>query len=369
MKRRSRVVVAMSGGVDSAVSAWLLKRQGYEVVGLYAQCWDEEGSPECLNMTCDFEDMAYTASVIDIPYERVDLSDLYRQLVFEDLIAGYAQGITPNPDILCNQHIKFCHLYHTASQMGMDYFATGHYVQQIDGQLYKGMDPLKDQSYFLYAINDQILSQLLFPVGKMTKTHLRQLAVEAQLPVAHKKDSMGICFVGQHKFSEFLARYIPENPGDFVDVDGQVVGQHRGAHLYTVGQRRGLGLGGAGDRWYVMKKHMDSNQVVVHRGDHEHMYTDEVILDCCHFLGWTPETHQVYDLSAKIRHGSSDRPCVVDRIETLDSNSRLYTARVRFCDLQKALSAGQSVVFYDQNRLIGGGIIKNCAVHESSPKI
>lgn len=357
------VVVAMSGGVDSSVAAWLLKEQGYEVVGLYAECWEassDEGAGACA--VDDYQDVAYTAAVLDIPYLRVNLVDAYRRQVFAHLLAGYARGHAPNPDILCNRHIKFHDLYQHARGLGMTYFATGHYARNVDGQLYKGVDSSKDQSYFLYAVNPQVLAKVLFPLGGMSKTEVRSLARQAGLPAADKPDSMGICFVGQQKFPQFLSQYLPAKAGDFVDLEGQVVGQHQGAHLYTIGQRRGLGLGGPGERWYVVAKDMPRNQVIVHRGSHPQMFTTTVELHESRFIGLVPDPAAAYRWWAKIRHGGNDERCVVRHIRPVAvlagaAEDRSYQAEVRFSQPQQALSVGQSVVFYEDQRCMGGGVI------------
>ena len=363
---RPTVVVAMSGGVDSSVTAWLLKQQGYEVIGLYAWCWDERDKLADNNQNCklseqDYQDMVYTASYLDIPYFSVNLTTEYRQHVLADLIAGYRRGYAPNPDILCNRYIKFQDIYHHALHYGMDYFATGHYARLINGQLYKGVDRLKDQSYFLYAVRPKILTKVLFPLGEMSKSEVRSIAAEAGLPTAHKKDSMGICFVGPHKFSEFLAQYIPQHPGDFVDLDGQVVGRHQGAHLYTIGQRRGLGLGGAGERWYVVRKDMSQNQVVVSRGICPEMFTSTIRAYSTRFVGFEPTLGTLYNWHAKIRHGGEDLECTVSctrqSSQSTDTTESTYEAEVRFKHPQQALTAGQSVVFYADNRCMGGGIM------------
>lgn len=362
------VVVAMSGGVDSSVAAWLLKEQGYEVIGLYAECWDHSSEDPERPCTAgdDYQDVAYTAAVLDIPYFRVNLVDAYRRQVFAHLLAGYARGHAPNPDILCNRYIKFHDLYQHASGLDMTYFATGHYARNVDGQLYKGVDQNKDQSYFLYAVNPQVFAQVLFPLGEMSKTEVRSLARKVGLPAADKPDSMGICFVGQHKFAQFLSRYLPAKSGDFVDLSGHVVGQHQGAHLYTIGQRRGLGLGGPGERWYVVAKDMARNQVLVHRGAHPQMFTTTVQIHESRFMGWVPHSHATYQWCAKIRHGGGDQRCMVKNIRLVSPSTGApqqsaeegaYEAEVTFAQPQQALSVGQSVVFYEDQRCMGGGVI------------
>ena len=340
----------MSGGVDSSVTALLLKRQGYEVVGLFAKCWDDSSRNSCLTYEQDYQDVAYTAACLDIPFYTVDLTGEYRREVFEDLLEGYGRGQAPNPDILCNQKIKFHHLYHHAEKLGMDYFATGHYATIAQGRLGMGVDDRKDQSYFLYAIEPAVLKKVLFPLGEIQKNQVRKIAAEAYLPTATKKDSMGICFVGNLKFSEFLAEYLPEKPGAFVDLSGQVVGEHRGAHLYTFGQRRHLGLGGAGERWYVVKKDMAKNWVYVTRGDHPQMFAGSVMLRSTRWL--QQPAGSSLRCQGRIRHGALPLDCVVDHITT-DG-----LARVVFQDPIKALSCGQSVVFYQGRECLGGGIIQ-----------
>ena len=361
MRKSSRptVVVAMSGGVDSSVAAWLLKQQGYEVIGLYAWCWDEEDdSQSCRTAEQDYQDMVYTAAYLDIPYFSVNLTAEYRSQVLADLIAGYRRGHAPNPDILCNRYIKFQDIYNHALRYGMDYFATGHYARLINNQLYKGLDLRKDQSYFLYAVRPQILTKVLFPLGEMSKSEVRRIAAAAGLPSAHKQDSMGICFVGPHKFAEFLAQYIPPRPGDFVDLDGEVVGRHQGAHFYTIGQRRGLGLGGAGARWYVVRKDMHHNQVVVSRGVCQEMFTTTIRAYDTRFIDFEPTMGTLYNWHAKIRHGGEDLECTVScTSQSHQSADSTYEVEVQFKHPQKALTAGQSVVFYADHRCMGGGIM------------
>ena len=351
----AHIVVALSGGVDSAVSAWLLKSQGYRVSALFAKCWDtswethppKQGSTTCMSYEQDYQDVAHTCSILDIPFYTVDLSEEYRKQVFEDLLCGMKQGRTPNPDILCNRYIKFHHLSDYAFSLGADYFATGHYCITDGKALYKGKDLSKDQSYFLYAISPHILPRLLFPLGSLQKNQVRSLAQEAGLAVHNKKDSTGLCFVGKRSFQDFLASFLGEKPGPFCHLDGQQVGEHRGSHLYTLGQRRHLGLGGAGERWFVVGKDMERNIVYVTRGDHPRLYTEVMGLKD---LRWWQEPPAVGDECwVKVRYGAAEVQA------TLESATQT-PLQLRFHKPQRALTPGQSAVFYSKNKCLGGGV-------------
>src|SRR3954452_22646313 len=262
MSRKQRVVVGLSGGVDSAVSAWLLKRQGHEVVGIFMKNWEDDDDDEHCSSRQDFLDAASVADVIGIEIEHVNFAAEYKERVFADFLREYSAGRTPNPDVLCNAEIKFKAFLDHAMRLGAEKIATGHYARvgfsENSFHLLRGKDAAKDQSYFLHRLNQAQLSRVLFPVGEMKKSDVRALALEAGLPNHAKKDSTGICFIGERPFRDFLNRYLPKVPGRIVDEDGRLVGEHIGLAFYTIGQRKGIGIGGmakaSGDAWYVAEK-------------------------------------------------------------------------------------------------------------------
>jgi tRNA-specific 2-thiouridylase len=345
------VVVGMSGGVDSSVSAWLLKRQGFKVLGMFMKNWEEiDSSGQCTSES-DYQDVAHTASLLDIPYLSVDFVKEYRENVFQHFLKEYELGHTPNPDILCNREIKFKVFYEKAMSLGADFLATGHYANTDGSHLLTSKDQDKDQTYFLYAINGKVLEKVLFPIGNLTKPEVRELAKEANLPTYNKKDSTGICFIGERKFREFLSTYIATKPGDFKTLDNTVVGQHHGAAFYTLGQRRGLGLGGPGDRWFVVSKDMKQNVVYVERGDQSpQLYSNQIIGT---EESWLSGMSPVFPLScmARIRHRQPLEKCMVTR----DADTQKL--KVNFNHPQRAVAARQSIVFYNENYCLGGAII------------
>ncbi len=346
-----KVIVGMSGGVDSSVSALLLKQQGYEVVGLFMKNWEEtDGSGSC-HATRDFEDVASVCQVLDIPYYGVNFVKEYQELVFDSFVSELKEGYTPNPDILCNREIKFKVFLEKAKSLGADFLATGHYCQTQDGILLKGSDRGKDQSYFLYTLQEEALKGVLFPIGNLEKAEVRKLALAHGLPVHDKKDSTGICFIGKRDFKEFISRYIPYHPGDFTTLDGQVVGRHDGAAYYTIGQRKGLGIGGPGDAWFVVKKDMERNLVYVEQGsDHPALYARGLIAREWSFVsGEIPALP--FTCRAKIRYRQEDQGCTIERIE----GDRLY---VSFDVPQRAITPRQSVVFYTGQVCLGGALIE-----------
>ncbi len=346
------VVVGMSGGVDSSVSALLLKEQGYQVVGIFMKNWEEidPDSGQCSSQK-DFEDVAKTCAKIDIPYYTVNFVKEYKDLVFKEFLEEYKKGHTPNPDILCNREIKFKMFYDKAMELGADYIATGHYCQNIEGKLHKGLDGNKDQSYFLYAINGNVLKNVLFPIGGMEKTQVRKIAQTYDLTVSDKKDSTGICFIGERRFDKFLSEYISTKPGPFKTLDGKVVGQHQGVSFYTVGQRRHLNLGGQGNRWFVIEKDVPNNVVYVERDpNHPRLFTQKIIADQINWI--SPPTFKTpYLCQAKIRYRQEDQTCT---IESLD-NKHLT---ISFKEPQKSVAIRQSIVFYEGAQCLGGAQIK-----------
>ena len=348
------VVVAMSGGVDSAVSAALLKEQGAKVVALFMKNWQELDDQGVCQSAKDFSDVTSVCEQLDIPYYSWDFVDQYRDLVFKKFIRDYRKGLTPNPDILCNKEIKFNVFFKKAKQLGADFVATGHYCQikKRDGQYYlaKGLDQNKDQSYFLYAIDHHCLSEVLFPVGGMMKSEVRKKAKTLGLSVSLKKDSTGVCFIGERNFKKFLSQYIPSEKGVFKLENGQgrILGEHDGAYYYTIGQRKGLGLGGPGGPWFVIGKDMNKNEVYIGEGeDHPGLYANSLTASGVHYLGqWD---HFPKHCQAKIRYRQKDQDCQVK----LSGSS----VEVKFEKSQRAITPSQSIVFYANNLCLGGAII------------
>ena len=356
--KTKRVVVGMSGGVDSSVAALLLKQQGYEVVGLFMKNWEDDDTDEYCSSKQDLIDAVSVADKIGVEIEAVNFSKEYKERVFQNFLDEYQAGRTPNPDILCNAEIKFKAFLDHAMSLGADMIATGHYAQvrEKNGlfQLLKAEDGSKDQSYFLYRLNQAQLSKTLFPLGHLLKREVREIARDAGLSTSEKKDSTGICFIGERPFQEFLSRYLPRTPGEMQTPEGKVVGQHDGLMYYTLGQRQGLKIGGSresnGEPWFVAAKDMEKNVLVVVQG-HEHplLLNDGLKASQLHWIsGRQPETHWVY--AAKTRYRQPDAPCEIDK---LDGD---YT-EIRFGQKQWAITPGQSAVVYESMVCLGGGII------------
>jgi tRNA-specific 2-thiouridylase len=349
-----KVVVGMSGGVDSAVAALLAKRAGHDVVGLFMKNWGEDDTDEYCSTREDLVDAAAAADTIGIELEAVNFSAEYKERVFAEFLREYAAGRTPNPDVLCNAEIKFRAFLDHAMRLGAQKIATGHYarIQNRNGkfELLRGLDASKDQSYFLHRLTQEQLSRVMFPVGDLEKTEVRRIAREARLAVHAKKDSTGICFIGERPFREFLNRYLPKVPGRIVDDKGNTVGEHIGLAFYTIGQRKGIGLGGAGEAWYVADKRIESNELVVVQG-HDHPLLMKKSLsasDTAWISGSAPAEKSVH--SAKTRYRQADAPCTVSKV--LDSE-----ITVDFSHPQWAVTPGQSVVLYDGEVCLGGGVI------------
>lgn len=360
LQSRRRVVVGMSGGVDSSVTALLLKQQGFDVIGLFMKNWEEDDSAEYCSSRQDLIDAVSVADTIDIPIEAVNFSKEYKDRVFSYFLREYQAGRTPNPDILCNSEIKFKAFLDHAVSLGADAIATGHYAQvrETDSgfQLLKAKDSSKDQSYFLHRLNQAQLSKTMFPLGTMLKSEVRAIAQQHHLSNYAKKDSTGICFIGERPFREFLNRYLPTQPGAMCTPDGAVVGQHMGLSFYTLGQRQGLGIGGAkassGEPWFVADKDMEHNRLIVVQG-HDHpalLSTHLDALDMHWISGQAPDIAR--DYAAKTRYRQADAPC---RITALSDG----TASFDFREAQWAVTPGQSVVVYDGEVCLGGGIIEN----------
>lgn len=348
-----RVVVGLSGGVDSAVSALLLKRQGYDVIGVFMKNWNEDNDDGVCTAESDWRDVRDVCDIIDIPYYAVDFAQEYWDRVFTLFLNEYKAGRTPNPDVLCNREIKFKAFLDFAMKAGAGKMATGHFVRTDgEGHLLRGVDPNKDQSYFLYMVHREQLQKAMFPVGRMTKQEVRKIAEEAGLPVSKKKDSTGVCFIGERNFKQFLKGFLPAQPGDMVTPEGEVVGRHDGLMYYTLGQRRGLGIGGRGDgrSFFVVDKDLKKNQLIVVQGeDHPLLYSKACTADQATFVGDALPENIPCRLTAKFRYRQPDQPVTVTRLG--DQLHFVYDAP------QRAVTPGQSAVIYDGDKCLGGGII------------
>lgn len=346
-KRRQRVVVGMSGGVDSAVAAYLLKEQGYEVVGVFMKNWEE--GEECPAFF-DYQDVVAVSGQLEIPHYAVNFSKEYQERVFAHVVREYAAGHTPNPDILCNREIKFKVFLEKAWEIGADFLATGHYARIEEGRLLRGCDSNKDQSYFLYTLKDEQLRKILFPVGALPKSEVRRLASRANLAVAHKKDSTGICFIGKRDFKEFISRYIPRSQGPIETLDGKVIGEHDGIAYYTIGQRKGLNIGGQGDAWFIVAKDRQRNALIAVQGEtHPALFAPSLIATDITWVSHPPTLP--LHCTAKIRYRSPDAPCTLS-----PHPSGLL---VHFASPQKAITSRQSIVFYDGPTCLGGALISH----------
>jgi tRNA-specific 2-thiouridylase len=361
---KQKVIVGLSGGVDSSVAAWLLKEQGFEVIGLFMKNWEDDDDDEYCNSRQDLIDAVSVADIIGIDIETVNFSAKYKDRVFSNFLTEYQAGRTPNPDVLCNAEIKFRAFLDHAIDLGAETIATGHYAQvrESDGrfELLKAEDGTKDQSYFLYRLNQEQLSRTRFPLGQLYKRDVRELAKKIGLPNFDKKDSTGICFIGERPFREFLSRYLPDRPGDIVTLDGRTIGEHSGLMYYTIGQRHGLGIGGEGDPWYVAGKDVGSNRLTVVQGhDHPALLSDALLAtDLSWISGNSPHTHWVY--GAKTRYRQKDAPCEVESVDK-------QNCEVRFAEPQWAVTPGQSVVVYESRVCLGGGIIERAVALEDNP--
>lgn len=348
-----RVVVGMSGGVDSAVSALLLKRQGYDVVGVFMKNWEEQDENGVCTAESDWRDVQDVCEIIDIPYYSVNFAKEYKERVFSLFLSEYEKGRTPNPDVLCNREIKFKAFLDFAMQLGAEKMATGHFVRTNEqGHLLRGVDGNKDQSYFLYMIHEQQLKKSIFPVGGMTKQDVRKIAEEAGLPVSKKKDSTGVCFIGERDFKAFLQGFLPAQPGDMVTPEGEKVGRHDGLMYYTLGQRRGLGIGGRGDgrSFFVVDKDLKKNQLIVVQGeDHPLLYSKSAMASQATFIGEPLPENTPCRVTAKFRYRQMDQPVTVTR-----TGDQLHFV---FDQPQRAVTPGQSAVIYDGGRCLGGGIV------------
>ena len=351
-----RVVVGMSGGVDSAVAAALLKEQGYDVVGLYMSNWKETDDNGCCTGEEDWTDVRRVCDVIGVPYYSVDFSEEYMENVFKLFVEEYKKGRTPNPDVLCNREVKFGPFADFARKMGADFIATGHYCRvRHDGNahyLLRAADDNKDQTYFLNQVSSNQLRDVIFPLGDMTKPQVREAARKFNIPVASKKDSTGICFIGERNFRRFLSQYIPMKSGNIITVDGKVVGKHDGVYYYTVGQRRGLGIGGSadgnGERWFVLEKNVEDNLLIVSQGEDSVLYKNALETEGFNFI--TPPPSNDFDCEVRIKHR---QPLQRARATVLEDGS----VQIVFCEKQRAIAGGQYAVIYDGEICLGGGVI------------
>lgn len=354
----TRVVVGMSGGVDSSVTALLLKEQGYDVVGIFMKNWDDTDENGVCTATEDYKDVAKVAAQIGIPYYSVNFEKEYWDRVFEYFLAEYRAGRTPNPDVMCNKEIKFKAFLDYAMDLGADYVATGHYAQVEKDEngvvhMLRGADHNKDQTYFLSQLSQEQLAKVMFPLGNIEKPKVREMAEEAGLATAKKKDSTGVCFIGERNFKQFLSNYLPAQKGNMVTLDGEIKGQHDGLMYYTIGQRQGLGIGGGGknsEPWFVIGKDLAANTLYVGQGfENPELYADRLDASEVHFT--TDEVKPTeFRCTAKFRYRQKDTAVTVRLIE----NER---AEVIFDEPVRAITPGQAVVFYDGDECLGGGLI------------
>jgi tRNA-specific 2-thiouridylase len=358
-----RVVVGMSGGVDSSVAAYLLKEQGYEVQCVFMKNWEDDDDEFYCSSEEDYSDAVQVCDLLDLPIRSVNFSKEYRENVFKYFLEEYKSGRTPNPDVLCNKEIKFKFFMEYAIKLGAEAIATGHYAKitkmNNNYYLYKGIDKNKDQSYFLYLLGQKELSKTLFPIGEMKKPEVRELAKKMNLPNSDKKDSTGICFIGERDFKTFLQQYLPAQPGDIVTTDGKIVGQHDGLMYYTLGQRKGIGIGGGygttEEPWYVVKKEMNNNYLVVGQGhDHPGLYNKNSKAGQLHWITSAPSKIP-FECTAKIRYRQKDQNCIITAIDN-------GIANITFSENQFVPTPGQSVVFYNGELCLGGGIIETILV-------
>ena len=346
----------MSGGVDSSVAALLLKEQGYNVIGLFMMNWEEEDNNGACTAESDWADVRRVCALLDIPYYSVNFAKQYQERVFSYFLKEYSMGRTPNPDVLCNREIKFGPFREYALSMGADYIATGHYCDiehTADGKhlLLKAADSAKDQTYFLNQVTQPQLENVLFPLGKLNKSEVREIAQKHNLATAKKKDSTGICFIGERNFRKFLSTYLPARPGKILTLEGECVGEHIGLMHYTIGQRRGVNLGGKkgeDGRWFVVKKDLNNNVLYVSHGDESPLYSRECEVSSLNWIGDIPQSTR-FSCKAKFRYRQGEQGVSVVR--------EGEKVRVIYDEKQRAVTEGQFAVFYDERRCLGGGVI------------
>lgn len=356
--KKLHIILGISGGVDSSVAALLLKQQGHHVEAVFMQNWDEDNTDPFCTAEQDLSDARIVCDQIGIPLHTINFTKEYKDNVFNYFLDEYAAGRTPNPDILCNKEIKFKAFLDYAVKTGADKIATGHYSrceQHDDGYYYlkKGIDSNKDQTYFLYTLGQDALSKSVMPIGELHKPHVRKIAEENKLATYKKKDSTGICFIGERRFSEFLSEYLLTKPGDIITIDGNIIGKHQGIMFYTIGQRQGLGIGGQKGKseapWYVAHKNVESNILTVVQ-DHDHPLLLSTELSCTKLHWVTEQPSLPFTCKAKTRYRQKDNPCI---IESIKNGQCLVT----FKEPQWAATPGQSIVFYDNDICLGGGVI------------
>ena len=360
MNSKGKVFVGMSGGVDSSVSAALLLEQGYEVIGAFMKNWsgdvhgpEQKGADRVGQefKECDWKserrDAARVAAKLGIPFVTLDFEKEYRRDVVDHMFKEFEAGRTPNPDVMCNKYIKFDLFMKEADRLECDFVATGHYARIEDGKILKGIDGNKDQTYFLWAINPEVVDRILFPIGDMHKPDVRKKAEELELDVADKKDSTGICFVGEVNIEEFLRARIPEDPGNVITVDGEVIGEHKGVNFFTIGQRHGLNIGG-GTPYYVVEKRPATKELVVSSNYHPALFKKTLT---ARELNWFEKPSVPHVCEARIRYRQEAQPCTIKKIDS-------DRVEVEFDEEQRAVTSGQSIVFYNDDHMIGGGIIE-----------
>ncbi|MCK4834288.1 MAG: tRNA 2-thiouridine(34) synthase MnmA [Gammaproteobacteria bacterium] len=357
---KQKIIVGMSGGVDSSVAALLLLEQGYEVEGLFMKNWEEDDDADYCAAAVDLKDATAICDTLGVKLHTINFSGEYWDRVFQHFLDEYSAGRTPNPDILCNKEIKFRAFLEHAQSLGAEKIATGHYARTRENhgktQLLRGTDSNKDQSYFLHALNQHQLSHAMFPIGEFEKSHIRELAKQNDLITHDKKDSTGICFIGERRFNTFLEKYLPAKPGAICTVDGDNIGTHNGLMYYTLGQRKGLGIGGLKDSdeepWYVVGKDLKENILRVAQGhNHPAMFHDTLETSQVNWIEETEPDIEKNSLTAKIRYRQSDQDCRLAKID----NSKY---KVHFDEAQRAITPGQSIVFYQDDVCLGGGVIE-----------
>jgi tRNA-specific 2-thiouridylase len=341
--QKKRVVVGMSGGVDSSVAAYLLLEQGFEVIGIFMKNWQADASDQYCQAANDFKDVVSVCEQLNIPYYSVNFSEEYQENVFSKFIEDSKNGLTPNPDVLCNREIKFKYFFDFARKLGADFVATGHYAQVHEGHLLKGKDLSKDQSYFLSGIDPSVLPYVLFPLGGLLKSEVREIAKKINLKTALKKDSTGICFIGERPFRDFLSQYIKSSKGRFIDLEGHFLGDHEGLPFYTIGQRKGLGVGGPGEPWFVADKNIKTNEILLVQGEnHPKLFFPALVASEFH---WLTKPKTLDKLTAKIRYRQDDQECLV-----IEEEGYL---KVYFSIPQRAITPGQYIVFYQGDHCLG----------------
>ncbi|MFA1820508.1 tRNA 2-thiouridine(34) synthase MnmA [Virgibacillus oceani] len=362
-KKDTRVVIGMSGGVDSSVAALLLKEEGYDVVGIFMKNWDDTDEFGVCTATEDFDDVVRVCNQLNIPYYAVNFEKQYWDKVFTYFLDEYKAGRTPNPDVVCNKEIKFKAFLDHAMSLGADYLATGHYAQvrKSNGryEMLRGTDSNKDQTYFLNQLTEDVLEKVMFPLGHLQKSEVREIARDHDLYTADKKDSTGICFIGERNFKEFLSEYLPAQPGEMKTLTGEMKGRHEGLMYYTIGQRQGLGIGGAGDPWFVVGKNLEENVLYVEQSyTNDALYSDGLIATDVNWIN-PDKISETFTCTAKFRYRQDDHGVKVEKMK----DGKLY---VKFSQKERAITPGQAIVFYDGDVCLGGATIDEIIKDERS---